>query len=183
VIAGPRRHTIAGGETFASIARLYYGSERYAETLRQLNRGRFGRGGPQPGDLLVIPPREELDTSGPSAAQDGPWAVPDLSASVAAAGNRSPQPHRDRRPSVGDDRDAGGNHPTETQAAIRPAQPRSLVHPGETPRSIAQERLGDARRANEIIQLNYEQLAKEGRWRPGLRIRLPADADAVSQER
>jgi hypothetical protein len=51
-----------------------------------------------------------------------------------------------------------------------------VVGPDETPRSIARDRLGDARRANEIIELNRDQLATEGRWRAGLRILLPADA-------
>jgi len=41
VTAGPRRHTVAIGETFPSLARLYYGSDRYAGALRQFNRGRF----------------------------------------------------------------------------------------------------------------------------------------------
>jgi general secretion pathway protein D len=64
VVAGPRRHTIVQGETLSSIARLYYGSDHYAESLRKYNRGRIARDGLRPGDLLVIPPREELGGGG-----------------------------------------------------------------------------------------------------------------------
>ena len=45
------------GKTLVSIARLYYGSNRYGEALEEFNRGRVRRrDGPRPGDLLVIPP-------------------------------------------------------------------------------------------------------------------------------
>jgi general secretion pathway protein D len=64
VVAGPRRHTIAEGETLASISRLYYGSDHYAEPLRKYNRGRIPRSGLRSGELLVIPPREELAAGG-----------------------------------------------------------------------------------------------------------------------
>ena len=126
----------------------------------------------------------------------GGWTVPgspraalDPSASEALASRRSTQPSRGRRPSLGDDRDSAWTDLPEAQAAraaVRPARrsgaPLHVVRPGETPRSIAQDRLGDARRAHEIIELNHEQLAKEGRWRPGLSIRLPADVGPSREE-
>jgi hypothetical protein len=64
VASGPRRHSIAAGESFATIALLYYGSDRYDRALWQYNRGRF----PRPdqlvaGDLLVIPDKAALESA------------------------------------------------------------------------------------------------------------------------
>jgi hypothetical protein len=81
--------------------------------------------------------------------------------------------------------DAAGS--PAARAAIRSARrPRAVVHvvrPDETPRSIARDRLGDAGRADEILNLNHDRLASEGRWRPGLRILLPPDAGPPREER
>jgi general secretion pathway protein D len=165
VVAGPRRHTIVPGETLPSIARRYYGSDRYAESLGQFNQGRIARGGLQPGDLLVIPPREDLSGSGgwveASRARSLSRTPSDGAAVVTA---RSPWPGRDQP-----------NEPSRS----RPRAVYHVIGPGETPRSIARERLGDAGRAREIIDLNQARLAAEGRWRPGLRILLPPDAEPL----
>ena len=60
--AGPKRHTVARGETLAMIAQLYYGSARYDKALQSFNRGLTAR--PDrltAGDLIVIPRIDELD--------------------------------------------------------------------------------------------------------------------------
>jgi len=183
VVAGPRRHTIARGDTFASIAQRYYGSEEYAEPIRQSNRGRIGRDGLHPGDLLVIPPREELEVPGGWAVQGHSAAVSNSTPGAGPEGLGSARPHPRRRFDAGDDRHSAWTDPSESspERASSPSARRApvmvhMVGPDETPRSIARDRLGDARRANEIIELNREQLATEGRWRAGLRILLPADA-------
>ncbi len=71
---GPRRRRPAAsydrpGRDPRVDRRQYYGSDRYADSLRQFNQGRIARGGLRPGDLLVIPSRGELTAS-------GGWVVP-----------------------------------------------------------------------------------------------------------
>ena len=179
VVAGPRRHTIATGDTFASIARSYYGSDRLAEPLREFNRGRIGRGGLRPGDLLVIPPREELPSVGGWVVQaPARPAFKRVTADAVAETTPSRPVRRGLAASA-----SGPIDPAEFRPASATERPRArtravyhVVGPDETPRSIARDRLGDARRADEIVNLNHGLLAAEGRWRPGLRILLPPDA-------
>jgi nucleoid-associated protein YgaU len=47
------------------------------------------------------------------------------------------------------------------------------VRKNQTLRSIARERLGDAGRVKELLQLNADQLQKESDLRPGMLLRLP----------
>jgi type IV pilus secretin PilQ/predicted competence protein len=61
VEVGPRRHRVERGETFASIAQLYYGSPQYGNALWWFNRGKIMW--PEQltvGDLLIIPAVDEL---------------------------------------------------------------------------------------------------------------------------
>jgi Flp pilus assembly secretin CpaC/nucleoid-associated protein YgaU len=185
VVAGPRRHTIARGETLASIARQYYGSDRYAESLRQFNRGRIARGGLRPGDLLVIPPRTDLHATGGWVVPSGLRAPREPASSDDSAEAASSYRRQEDWPTRAADRQnkLTSIEPSETrfERVDAPARRRlspvvHVVEPDETPRSIARDRLGDPGRAREIIELNQHQLATEGRWRPGLRILLPADA-------
>jgi len=79
VAAGPMRHTVARGETFAMIAQLYYGSARYDKALRWANRGLIAR--PErltAGDLIVIPRVDQLDASqiGPVRSESTTTPVP-----------------------------------------------------------------------------------------------------------
>jgi type II secretory pathway component GspD/PulD (secretin) len=182
VVAGPRRHTIIAGETFASIAQAYYGTHQLADALREANRGRIARDGPRPGDLLVIPPREELPTVGGWVAQ-GP--------STPAAESVPRRGIRGGTSRTGDEAGSKGGtilrrDPGEPDGRVlspatarTPKRARGVFHtvgPHETPRSIARDRLGDAGRAAEIVDLNHDLLAAEGRWKAGLRILLPPDA-------
>ena len=56
VEVGPKRHRVARGDTFESIAQLYYGSQRYGNALWWINRGKV-RWPEQlsAGDLLIVP--------------------------------------------------------------------------------------------------------------------------------
>ena len=157
VVAGPRRHTVGAGETLEAIAGRYYGSRQYAVSLGEFNRGRIARSGLRPGDLLVIPPRDELP-------EVGGWKV-QVSGNEDRAGMQAPDEEANR----------GAFHLTPLLTA-RPRAINHLIGPDETPRSIARDRLGDPSRAEEIVRLNQRLLAKEGRWKAGLRILLPPDA-------
>src|SRR5262249_55242467 len=134
---------------------------------------------------LVIPSRDELNAS-------GGWVVPTpprLLREPASNGTADETAPSYRRPldQPNEVADPGGDAASIERMETRferlnePARPRpaAIVHvvgPDETPRSIARDRLGNPRRASEIIELNQDRLAAEGRWRPGLRILLPSDA-------
>jgi nucleoid-associated protein YgaU len=51
-----------------------------------------------------------------------------------------------------------------------------IVRAGETLRTIARDRLGDARRAGEILEWNRDSLGDSARLTPGQAIFLPAGA-------
>jgi hypothetical protein len=182
VVAGPRRHTIAPGETFASIARRYYGTDRLGESLREYNRGRISRGALRPGELLVVPPRDDLPSRGGWVVQAPARPVVAEPARIA----REPEA-RSGRADDADDAVRRGTGFVEAErrrplrSSARPApRLRAIYHvvgTDETPRTIARDRLGDPARAAEIVNLNHDLLTSEGRWKPGLRILLPPDAD------
>jgi hypothetical protein len=179
VVAGPLRHTIAPGETLASVAQRYYGSSQPAESLREFNRGRIARGGPRPGDLLVIPPREELPSVGGCVVQARSRPTFESVTAQSDDETAASRPVRWGPPEPS----TGPIDPADFRSAPGADRPRGrpktvwhVVGPDETPRTIARERLGDARRAEEIVNLNHDLLAAEGRWKSGLRILLPPDA-------
>jgi general secretion pathway protein D len=196
VAAGPRRHTVVGGETFATIAQLYYGSARYDQALRWANRGMIAR--PErlsAGDLIVIPQVDQLDASQirpvrsiaatatvpASAPAPLPIAVatgaaglnlPGSSAAQFEAANRTVR--RDRE-NVGDG--SPGSRPRSSSAGpSRALRPVHVVRRDETLLSIARDRLGNSHRADEIIELNQDRLPDTNQLTPGQRLLLPFDA-------
>jgi hypothetical protein len=196
VAAGPRRHTVAPGESFATIAAIYYGSARYEHALWQYNRGRFPRPGwLATGDVLVVPPVRELGTA---AGRTGlaRSAVPSTPAVRAHAGDA-------RLELPGSTESGGGSLDSEivragtrsvadgsarsTKTAIDAGRRRGpaihVVQRYETLRSIARDRLGDAHRAGEIIELNMGRLGESTPLMPGQRILLPEDPMPPRQAR
>ena len=70
---GVRMHHVEKGETFQTIARRYYGSERYAPALWQANRGILESPAQLGPDLvLAIPPLSQLDPAMVTAAAMAP---------------------------------------------------------------------------------------------------------------
>ena len=139
--AGPMRHTVASGESFAMIAQLYYGSARYDKALQSFNCGLTARSDRlSAGDLIVIPRVDELDAS----------LIGPMSRSSNAGSGGAPQPVH-------------------------------VVRRYETLRSIARDRLGDSRRADEIIELNRDRVPVASQLTPGQRLLLPSDATPVRQ--
>ena len=195
VSAGPRRHTVAAGETFASIANHYYGSTSYEAVLWRANRIRF----PRPerlaaGDLIIVPTVEHIDSS----AGRGGWKPVDQAparATLARAtdaeldspqSDPSPRARTQPSPPVGRvrTRDTAGRltrRPAST--AKSPEPPVHIVHRYETLRSIARDRLGDVRRVDEIVELNRDRLSDDDRLTPGLLLYLPADARPQDESR
>jgi nucleoid-associated protein YgaU len=106
---------------------------------------------------------------------DAELALPIGDADVGpAGGGRVPTSAR-----VVDDDDAG----TATRQTARPRNPASVDRPVykvrryDTLRSIARDALGDARRADEIYDINREVIADPTRLTPGQLLELPEDAD------
>ncbi|MGP0063252.1 MAG: hypothetical protein ACLQGP_06560 [Isosphaeraceae bacterium] len=195
VVAGPRRHTVSVGESFASIAELYYGSSHYDEALWRFNRGRF----PQPerltgGDLLIIPPAEQLDVAAgrarPSRSANAPGRQPPAAPGGVEQDQERPRSPDLRGPSTEptprSDRGQVRDHVTRWTRNPSATEPRvepkiHIVHRYETLRSIARDRLGNARRADEILVLNKDRLNDPNRLTPGLLLFLPSDARTQAQ--
>jgi type IV pilus secretin PilQ/predicted competence protein len=188
VVAGPWRHTVVPGDRFESVAKLYYGSEQYADALWRFNRGRFPRPYPlKAGDLIVIPPVEELDATVWRAGRARAATLPALTPVPKAAESnldlpRTARPRQNRsaqtanRARDGSAVRAGGSGPGPADSGEPAAPLVHVVRRYETLRSIARDRLGDARRADEIRDLNVDRLSEAGQLSPGVRLLVPPDA-------
>ena len=229
----PSLHTVARGENFWTISRLYYGDGRYYRALWKANAQKY----PDIKDLhindvILIPAPEDLEpalvglprtrqvsgrdegsTRDEVPGQDGPapagMSRADSSPTTRTArtyeqpgnipgrgrpgradaelalpiGDADGGPARGGRvptsARVVDDDDAG----TATRLTARPRNPTPVDRPVykvrryDTLRSIARDALGDARRADEIYDINREVIADPTRLTPGQLLELPEDAD------
>jgi general secretion pathway protein D len=172
-----RKHLVAAGETFGTIARQYYGSDSYSRRLWWANRGKVAW--PQAlaaGTTIIIPRIEELETLLPispavpsqALAQPGPAEIEPASFPVHA------QP----------DASQASQTQTQTQTAQSSALSQAggyavhVVRRHETLRGIARDRLGDPQRSGELADLNRDVLGPGGQLTVGQRLILPADASA-----
>ena len=199
--AGPMRHTVARGESFAVIAQLYYGSARYGKALQSFNRGLTARSDRLTvGDLIVIPRVDELDASqiapvrsksnaGPAraavAARLSERAVNrdaevDLPGSSETRFEAADQTARRNRENIADG-SSGSSRRSDSVGSGSAPLPVHIVRRYETLRSIARDRLGDSRRADEIIELNRDRVPVANQLAPGQRLILPSDATATSR--
>jgi nucleoid-associated protein YgaU len=176
---GSIQHVVQAGENFWTISRLYYGKGRYYKALWKANQDRV----PAIDKLYVgmsvrVPPPESLDASLVEPARDAPTATASKPAS---------------RPRPAPTRAADGStlvmlpigestaRSSSSSRSSEPLEPRSsrpihVVRDRETLRSIARDTLGDARRADEIENLNRDVIVDVSALEPGMRLRLPADA-------
>lgn len=165
-------HVVQSGENFWTISRDYYGSGRYYKALWKANADRVRR--PEDlhvGDTIRVPPPERLDPAlvdQPATRQPGLASPPrDTDTKRVAQGNGSLLMLPVGRPSRSRDEDL-----IEPRRVTR----EHTVRPRETLRTIARDRLGDSRREDEIREMNLDQLGEDPDLRPGMRLRLPADA-------
>jgi nucleoid-associated protein YgaU len=189
----PIKHTVQSGENFWTISRDYYGSGRYYVALWAANASRIGKIDQlHVGDVVAIPSTENLDPSlientkvartRRSADSDSEPAQVARSRdartvrtrneieSVPVGGEPGQKPVR--RPVVesldSDSKEIVSQPIGETSSTARYVRHR--VKPGETLRTIAADRLGNARRADEIVELNSDILEN---------VRTPLEPDMV----
>jgi nucleoid-associated protein YgaU len=151
------------------------------------------------GDMIVIPRPSELDpaqvrpansrptaaSARPSAPAPNPTAVTRPNAALVQPGPSGIRAGS-RRATVDRDQVDGSDarsapYATSDHAAPRRAPPYHIVRRYETLRSIARDRLGDSRRADEIIELNRDRLGESDQLKPGLPLVLPPDAATERQ--
>jgi nucleoid-associated protein YgaU len=193
----PVVHTIGQNETFWTISRLFYATSRYYKALWAYNRDRVPDIN-QPlkvGTKIIVPPEEMLDRSyidppkasasriesaqSPSsvrrasrpASDDGTTEL--FASSAAPARGRDASRKRGPRETV-----AASAKSTDPSKSSRPSgDPLTYkVKANETLRSIARDRLGNSRRADEIYQLNRDLIDDPQNLTPGQLIQLPDDA-------
>jgi nucleoid-associated protein YgaU len=193
-------HRVESGENFWTISRLFYGSGRYYVALWSANKKAVpAMDALARGQVIVIPPQEDLDpaliestriattpatgkASRMTTAKGGgrtPGAVPSSRKSFKESGidpiindddERFAERGRER------DIDDGIDRASDTVSERPSDLPIHKVRPRESLRSIARDRLGDSRRADEIFELNRGLLEDPDNLVPGQVIELPEDA-------
>jgi len=194
-------HKVQPGENFWTISRTHYASGRYYRALGKANADQFQRlQDLYVGAVIRIPPPEDLDPAfidppgGRSARDrdpDAPAASPVKTALPAGVrpvrrsarfdgelnlpvSDPSTERASDRRRSS-----PRGASDEPAPAASRRAEsgPVHKVRSRETLRSIARDRLGDSRRAEEIYELNRDVIDDPARLAAGQELLLPDDAE------
>ncbi len=194
-------HVVREGEDLWSIAKKHYGSGRYFQAIWDANRDRINS--PEaipPGTELRMPAAAEVARSTAPAAAPGPQAAPGPPPEPPASAMRprtSPAPDPAiQRSSFDVQAPPQTSAPTYDAAVARagatevaPADDGGDIYPihvvgrFESLRSIARDRLGDSRRAAEILALNRDTLRSSDRPVPGQHLRLPRDAAPLRRGR
>jgi nucleoid-associated protein YgaU len=197
-------HKVESGENFYTISQSYYSSGRYYRALAHANADKFKR--PEDlfvGAVIRVPPPEDLEPSyiDPPGTKYGSKAKPPSPKSVAAAPQAMTPIRRARRseveldlpisdpadaPASGDrgrsaarddaadlDRDRYEPEAVSRSVSTRPVH---KVQPYETLRTIARDRLGSGRRADEILELNRDTIDDPSDLIVGQILELPEDA-------
>ena len=198
----PIKHLVQSGENFWTISRDYYGSGRYYKALWSANRNQVAKIDQlHVGDTIRIPAMEYLDKSliessgvakskrqGAGNGDQNPSEVArSLDNRAVRTGNdieskpteqepAASKPKTSKMPAVEEpvnDKEIVSQPLGET--ASKSNAPRHRVQPGETLRTIARDRLGDARRGDEIVALNADILeSTRSPIIPGQILKLPA---------
>ncbi|WP_165070710.1 LysM peptidoglycan-binding domain-containing protein [Paludisphaera rhizosphaerae] len=196
-------HKVQAGENFWTISRTHYASGRYYRALGKANADQFQRlEDLYVGAVIRIPPPEDLDPAyidppgGRSSRNRDPAetaAAPAKAPRTAAAGvpvRRGKlegelnlpvsDPSTERTADTGERRRASSREDFDEPAATsrRAASPPvHKVRARETLRTIARDRLGDSRRAREILDLNRDVIDDPARLPVGQVLNLPDDAE------
>jgi nucleoid-associated protein YgaU len=188
-------HKVRAGENFWTISRTHYASGRYYKALGKANSDQFQRlQDLYVGAVIRIPPPEDLDPAlidpagGDSARDRDPDAAEAPASQIASDAPRLRRsrgmndefnlPDADPETEQASDRDDRRRTPREEYDTPDPrrAPPVHKVRTRETLRSIARDRLGDSRRAREILELNRDGIPDPAHLTPGQVLDLPDDA-------
>ncbi|MDG3002505.1 LysM peptidoglycan-binding domain-containing protein [Paludisphaera mucosa] len=195
-------HKVQPGENFWTISRTHYASGRYYRALGKANADQFQRlEDLYVGAVVRIPPPEDLDPAfidppGGRSARNRDPSQPETPAvkTAAPAGatpvRRSSRPEGElnlpvsdpstERAADRDDRRRTSPRDELDEPAPAPRRAKAPVHkvrPHETLRSIARDRLGDSRRAREILDLNRDAVDDPAHLVVGQILDLPDDAE------
>lgn len=190
-------HKVQPGENFWTISRTHYASGRYYKALGKANSDQFQRlQDLYVGAVIRIPPPEDLDAAlieppgGRSARNVDPDSAESPAPQTASADTTRLRrtrrldgelnlPVSDPDAAQVSDRDDRRRSPREEyeEPAPRRAAPVHKVRSRETLRSIARDRLGDSRRAREILDLNRDAIPDPARLPVGQVLDLPDDAE------
>jgi nucleoid-associated protein YgaU len=198
-------HKVQPGENFWTISRTHYASGRYYRALGKANIDQFQRlEDLYVGAVIRIPPPEDLDPAfidppGGRSARNRDPAEPETPATRTAQADAELTVRRSSRPdgelnlpvsdpstervADRDDRDRRRISPrddldepaTATRKTV--SRPVHRVRARETLRSIARDRLGDSRRAREILDLNRDVVDDPAHLVVGQILDLPDDAE------
>ncbi len=187
------RHIVQSGDSFASIARMFFGHQRYARYLMEANPTVHDSGALPIGTVILVPPDpDDASSVRPQAGQGAPLAawppVPDervakksgkRSKRGSRAGENKPRGATGSLPAreVSDDtggQAASGTHADSPATVNRVERRTYTVKPGDTFYGISRNVLGNASRWKELLELNSELVAGEPRnLRPGQELVLP----------
>lgn len=179
-----KTHRVKRGENLTMIAKQYYGSEspRMVNALFDANKHVLKDPNSVRSDVeLVIP---QLDRSRPAAAAGDASAATTPERKPGAPRIPNPVDHPDRsaaadRKSDEPTRSAGrsatsSDRPDSKNQEKAPARYRTYtVKKGETLASIAARVLGDARRHDELFEMNRDRLKSADRLITGTELRVP----------
>ena len=172
----PILHTVANGENFWTISKLYYRSGRYYKALHSVNRKLV----PNISELYVgttikVPQVEDLDPTlieAPRRSATGAVATSSSSESARPAPRKARTDVDPAMPTVG----ASRRRDRQAEDVEEATQPIYKVRAHDTLRSIARETLGDSRRYREILELNRDLIDDPTRLTTGQTLTLPDDA-------
>lgn len=139
-------HRVQPGDTFASLAKNYYGSESYARFLKESNPQLAGSGILSPGSVVNIPATPKETASDPNAT---PSKGSKLASPVTPATGASP-------------------------GAVKQSGKTYQVRTGDSFYSIARSALGDSKRWKELYEMNRKVVRDDPKsLRPGQVLTLP----------
>ena len=198
----PIKHLVQSGENFWTISRDYYGSGRYYKALWSANRNQVAKIDQlHVGDTIRIPAMEYLDKSliespgvakskrqGAGNGDQNPSEVArSLDSRAVRTGNDIESKPTEQEPAASNPKTSklpAAEEPVNDkeivsqplgETASKSNAPRHRVQPGETLRTIARDRLGNARRGDEIVALNPDLLeSSRSPLVPGQVLKLPA---------
>ncbi len=167
--AADRPYTVKENDNFWSISAKQYGSGKYFRALEDYNRDRLqtdaaGNHILKPGATIMLPDVSALRTR-PAPKN----AIPPSTREAATSSTRSSDSTKSARTPLGSPPSDG------------PPAGTYRVEEGDTLSTIAQRKLGSAKRWDEIYRLNKERIVDPNHLKLGTELKLPATAEKFGE--